>query len=192
MPLTKVTRTSQLKCLSIQTGNQWLPFWTILDYIQPLKGGKHKHTPQPPSLSHTNNLPSPGRVTKCHTPMNSEFLFKDVVLIKVPWPHRQLYPGYLIHARILSGHTFSTLQSVPGSLIPEHIIRDLSLFVCPHRLCVFLQVTVLPVKIILAYPSSPYVSPPVILFVEDPYFDGFASAKCILAGPLWRRTMDGK
>jgi hypothetical protein len=42
----------------------------------------------------------------------------------------------------------------------------------------FLQVIVLPVKIILAYPSSPYVSPPVILFVEDPYFDGFASMNC--------------
>jgi hypothetical protein len=106
-----------------------------LDYIQPLKGGKHKHTPRPPSLSHINNLPSPGRVTNCHTPMNIEFLVKDVILIKVPCQHQQLYPRYLIHARILSGHTFSTLQSVPGSLISEHIIRDLSLFVCPHRLC---------------------------------------------------------
>jgi hypothetical protein len=47
----------------------------------------------------------------------------------------------------------------------------------------FLQVTVLPVKIFLAHPSSPYVSPPVILFVEDPYFDGFASHACIRDPP---------
>jgi hypothetical protein len=95
-----------------------------------LYGGLHGH-----NLPYKFKKSYGGRVTKCHAPMNSEFLFKNVVLIKVPWPHRQLYPGYFIHARILSGHTFSTLQSVPGSLIPEHILRDLSLFVCPHRLC---------------------------------------------------------
>ena len=37
------------------------------------------------------------------------------------------------------------------------------------------QVIVLHVRICLTYPSSPYVSPPVIFVVEDSYIDGFAS-----------------
>lgn len=37
------------------------------------------------------------------------------------------------------------------------------------------QVIVLPVRICLTYPSSTYVSPPVIFVVEDSYIDGFTS-----------------
>ena len=152
----------------------------------------HRQTAPPPSLSHTNNLPSPGRVTNSRAPVTSEFLSKFVLLINVPCPQKHLYIGYLIHARILSGHTFwpynqyrdlvnrqntyrmrtSRFRITSPRLLrcsPDtHTVRLYFLLCLP-------QVITLPVRICLTYPSSPYVSPPVIFVVEDPYIDGFAS-----------------
>ena len=69
------------------------------------------------------------------------------------------------------------LESQPGPRV-----RPFPLFICPDRLCLP-QVIVLPVRICLTYPSSPYVSPPVNFVVEDPYIDGFASKICRLSMP---------
>jgi hypothetical protein len=71
-------------------------------------------------------------------------------------------------SRIRTSHFRITSARLPCFLSDMYIVC-LYILLCLH------QVIVLPMRICLTYPSSPYVSPPVIFVVEDPYIDGFAS-----------------